>query len=65
MVVTSDRIISLTSTNQVPSCHQPFLIFLSLTTFFSGGGHHSPLHSTISPQPTITITKQNNNALKK
>ncbi|MFS7959164.1 hypothetical protein Hanom_Chr08g00687411 [Helianthus anomalus] len=32
-------------------------IFSSLTTFFSGGGHHSPPHPTISPQPTTTLTK--------
>ncbi|MFS7994413.1 hypothetical protein Hanom_Chr12g01105811 [Helianthus anomalus] len=37
-------------------------IFPSLITFFSGGGHHSSPHPTISPQPTITLTKPNNNA---
>ncbi|MFS7992899.1 putative Heme oxygenase (biliverdin-producing) [Helianthus anomalus] len=37
-------------------------IFPSLTTFFSGGGHHSSPHPTISPQPTNTLTKQNINA---
>ncbi|MFS8005762.1 hypothetical protein Hanom_Chr13g01241111 [Helianthus anomalus] len=31
-------------------------IFPSLTTFFSGGGHHSSPHPTISPQPTNTLT---------
>ncbi|MFS8027018.1 hypothetical protein Hanom_Chr16g01493561 [Helianthus anomalus] len=30
-------------------------IFPSLVTFFSGGGHHSPPHPTISPQLTITL----------
>ncbi|MFS7940600.1 hypothetical protein Hanom_Chr05g00466341 [Helianthus anomalus] len=38
-------------------------IFPSLTTIFSGGGHHSPPHPTISPQPTNTLTKINHNAL--
>ncbi|MFS7932877.1 hypothetical protein Hanom_Chr04g00373071 [Helianthus anomalus] len=37
-------------------------IFPSLITFFSGGGHHSSPHPTISPQPTITLTIPNNNA---
>ncbi|MFS7959440.1 putative C2 domain-containing protein [Helianthus anomalus] len=37
-------------------------IFPSLTTIFSGGGHHSPPHPTISPQPTNTLTKINHNA---
>ncbi|MFS7905090.1 hypothetical protein Hanom_Chr01g00043651 [Helianthus anomalus] len=40
-------------------------IFPSLTTFFNGGGHHSPSHPTIFPQPTITLTKQNHHMLKK
>ncbi|MFS7931532.1 hypothetical protein Hanom_Chr04g00357061 [Helianthus anomalus] len=39
-------------------------IFPSRTTFFSGGGHHSSPHPTISPQPTIHSQK-NHNALKK
>ncbi|MFS7974157.1 hypothetical protein Hanom_Chr09g00865311 [Helianthus anomalus] len=34
-------------------------IFPSLTTIFSGGGHHSSPHPTISPQPTIPLTKSN------
>ncbi|MFS7971304.1 hypothetical protein Hanom_Chr09g00831171 [Helianthus anomalus] len=38
-------------------------IFPSLTTFFSGGGHHSSPHPTISPQPTIPLTKINHHAL--
>ncbi|KAJ0801671.1 hypothetical protein HanPI659440_Chr03g0119831 [Helianthus annuus] len=37
-------------------------IFPSLTTIFSRGGHHSPPHPTISPQPTNTLTNQNDNA---
>ncbi|MFS8000976.1 hypothetical protein Hanom_Chr13g01184891 [Helianthus anomalus] len=40
-------------------------IFSSLTTFFSRGGHHSPPHPTISPQPTITLTKQFPSRVKK
>ncbi|MFS7907885.1 hypothetical protein Hanom_Chr01g00076731 [Helianthus anomalus] len=37
-------------------------IFPSLTTIFSGGGHHSSPHPTISPQPTNPLTKPNHNA---
>ncbi|KAF5780831.1 hypothetical protein HanXRQr2_Chr11g0476421 [Helianthus annuus] len=37
-------------------------IFPSLTSIFSRGGHHSPPHPTISPQPTNTLTNQNDNA---
>ncbi|MFS7973219.1 hypothetical protein Hanom_Chr09g00854081 [Helianthus anomalus] len=37
-------------------------IFPSLTTIFTRGGHHSPPHPTISPQPTNTLTNQNHNA---
>ncbi|MFS8025631.1 hypothetical protein Hanom_Chr16g01477391 [Helianthus anomalus] len=33
-------------------------IFPVLTIFFGGNGHHSPPHPTISPQPTITLTKK-------
>ncbi|MFS7925893.1 hypothetical protein Hanom_Chr04g00290561 [Helianthus anomalus] len=33
-------------------------IFPSLTTFFSGGGHHSSPHPTIFPQPTNTLTNK-------
>ncbi|MFS7990352.1 hypothetical protein Hanom_Chr11g01057801 [Helianthus anomalus] len=40
-------------------------IFPSLTTFFSRGGHHSLPRPIISPQQTITLTKQNYHALKK
>ncbi|MFS7919435.1 hypothetical protein Hanom_Chr03g00212661 [Helianthus anomalus] len=40
-------------------------IFPSLTTFFSGSGHHSSPHPTISPQPTIPLTKINHHALYK
>ncbi|MFS7983282.1 hypothetical protein Hanom_Chr11g00972701 [Helianthus anomalus] len=39
-------------------------IFPSLTTFFSGGGHHSSPHPTIFPQPTIPLTKPTHHALK-
>ncbi|MFS8031547.1 hypothetical protein Hanom_Chr17g01547171 [Helianthus anomalus] len=35
----------------------PSTIFPSLTTFFSWGGHHSPPHPTISPQPTLHSKK--------
>ncbi|MFS7919380.1 hypothetical protein Hanom_Chr03g00212041 [Helianthus anomalus] len=38
-------------------------IFSSLTTFFSGIGHHSPPHPTISSQPTIPHTKSIHHAL--
>ncbi|MFS8000055.1 hypothetical protein Hanom_Chr12g01173881 [Helianthus anomalus] len=41
------------------------IIFPSLTTFFSGGGHHSSPHPTIFPQPTIPLTKINHHALYK
>ncbi|KAJ0535402.1 hypothetical protein HanIR_Chr09g0430301 [Helianthus annuus] len=39
-------------------------IISSLTTFFSGNGHHSPPHPTISLQPTITLTTSKYHALK-
>ncbi|MFS7992205.1 hypothetical protein Hanom_Chr12g01079541 [Helianthus anomalus] len=38
-------------------------IFPSLTTIFSGGGHHSSPHPTISPQPTIPLTNPNHHAV--
>ncbi|MFS7923392.1 hypothetical protein Hanom_Chr03g00260171 [Helianthus anomalus] len=40
-------------------------IFSSLTTFFSGGGHHSPPRSTISPQPTTSLTIKPITAMEK
>ncbi|MFS7948892.1 hypothetical protein Hanom_Chr06g00565161 [Helianthus anomalus] len=39
-------------------------IFSSLTTFSSGGGHHSPPHPTISPQPTIHSQKITSRVVK-
>ncbi|MFS7905581.1 putative protein kinase CAMK-CDPK family [Helianthus anomalus] len=50
-------IVSITHKHQSSSAMSS-TIFPSLTTFFSGGGHHSPPHPTISPQPTITLTKK-------
>ncbi|MFS7961895.1 hypothetical protein Hanom_Chr08g00720361 [Helianthus anomalus] len=40
--------------------------FPLLTTFFSGNGHHSPPHPTISPNQQLpsqnkTITREENN----
>ncbi|MFS7991114.1 hypothetical protein Hanom_Chr12g01067011 [Helianthus anomalus] len=52
----------ITPKNQL-SFAMSLTIFPSLITIFSGGGHHSPPHPTISPQPTNTLTKINHNAL--
>ncbi|MFS7948342.1 hypothetical protein Hanom_Chr06g00558901 [Helianthus anomalus] len=38
-------------------------IFPSLTTIFSGGGHHSSPHPTISPQSTIPLTNPNHHGV--
>ncbi|KAJ0531246.1 hypothetical protein HanHA89_Chr10g0399031 [Helianthus annuus] len=45
-VVTSDRILSLTSIQSTPAMSSATI--LSLTSFFSGNGHHSQ-HLTINP----------------
>ncbi|MFS7962864.1 hypothetical protein Hanom_Chr08g00731511 [Helianthus anomalus] len=60
-VGTSDKISLLT--NIQSSSDMSSTIFLSLTTFFSGNGHHLLPHPTISPQPTISHTKSIHHAL--
>ncbi|KAJ0545488.1 hypothetical protein HanIR_Chr08g0350381 [Helianthus annuus] len=55
-VVTSDEIPPLTN-NQSCSAMSA-TIFLSLTTFFSGNGHHSPPHPTISPNQQFLSQNQ-------